>query len=62
MSNQIDLDEVADITAKRARINAIDIREAVFVRGDKILVVSRKDREEFRFTGLTTIYFAANLL
>ena len=56
-SNTIDLDEVDYITARRRRINAIDIRKATFVQGDKVIHVSTKAREDFRFTGLSTIDF-----
>ena len=61
MKNIIDLDEIRTVLTKRGRINRIDVREAVFIYKNKEVKVSKKMREDWRFTGLNTIDFAENV-
>lgn len=57
MTNEIDLDEVDDLYKRRKRINDIKIADAVFVRSGKVVEVSQQARDDFEFTGLSTIDF-----
>ncbi len=49
----IDVDAVIDAMIERGRVNSINIMEAVFVRGDKVLKVTKAERDEWKFTGLS---------
>lgn len=50
--NTIDVDAVLDAMIERRRINSINIMDAVFVRGDKVLEVTQAERDKWKFTGL----------
>ncbi len=50
--NTIDVDAVRAASIERARINAIGVRDAVFMRGDKVLKVTRAERDKWKFIGL----------
>ncbi len=50
--NTIDVDAVLDAMIERRRINSINIMDAVFVRGGKVLEVTRAERDKWKFTGL----------
>lgn len=55
--NEIEIDAAFEITDKRRLINKIDIRDAVFVRNGSVIKVPANVRDDFRFTGLSTIDF-----
>lgn len=55
--NSITKAEVQALLNARRRINEIDVREAVLWDGEEV-EVSAKRREDFRFTGLSTLDFA----
>ena len=55
--NTIDVDAVHDAIKERRRINSINIMDAVFMRGDKVLEVTKDERGEWKFTGLLTTDF-----
>ncbi len=48
----IDVDAVIAATLKRERINSIDIMDAVFMRGDKVLEVTQEVRDNWKSIGL----------
>ena len=55
--NTIDVDAVVDAMIERRRINSINLMDAVFVRGDKVLEVTQAERDKWKFTGLSITDF-----
>ena len=61
-SNVIDLAEAISVVQKRARINSVNIMDAVFMQNGKKIKVSKMVREHWKFTGLDTIDFIMDRL
>jgi len=60
MDNIIDLDEVEYIQSRRRRINSISVLDAVFMKDGTVIRVPNREREEFKYTGLSNIDFISS--
>ncbi len=57
MINEVNVNVIKRLQQERRDINKIDIRKAKFIKDGEVVFVSKKDRDDFRLTGLSTIDF-----
>lgn len=55
MTNEINVDVIKRLQKERREINKIDIRKAKFIKNGQVIFISKKDRDDFKFTGLSII-------
>ncbi len=57
MTNEVNINVIKRLQQERRDINKIDIRKAKFIKDGEVVFVSKKDRDDFRLTGLSNIDF-----